>query len=173
VVLKTLCERLDTYEPLHIQSPPSNPRRACVAIIVRWRRRDVNLPTDALATTVDEFLAQPWVKDDKDGEAEVLFMQRATRVTDRWSGHVAFPGGKNEAGETDSDTAAREVHEEIGLNLKSEAFIKLGHLDDREIISTYSAELMMVLVPVVYLQVTPDTPPMTLQPDEVASIQCK
>jgi 8-oxo-dGTP pyrophosphatase MutT (NUDIX family) len=65
----------------------------------------------------------------------------------RWSGHVAYIGGKNEAGETDLDTVTREVQEESGLDLASDAFLQLGRLDDRELISTYNKQLMMILIP--------------------------
>lgn len=38
-------------------------------------------------------------------------------VRDRWSGHVALPGGKLEAGETDLQAAVRECEEEVGISL--------------------------------------------------------
>ena len=65
----------------------------------------------------------------------------------RWSGHVAFPGGKNEADETDQETAIRETMEEIGLDIGSPAFVKVGQLDEREITSTATGRLMMILAP--------------------------
>ncbi len=57
----------------------------------------------------------------KHGE-EILFIERATRTGDPWSGHIAFPGGKRQ----DNDisicaTAIRETEEEIGLNLLQQA----------------------------------------------------
>ena len=40
---------------------------------------------------------------------------RTSRVGDKWSGHVAFPGGKREADDPDDRAAAaRETAEEIG-----------------------------------------------------------
>ncbi|KAM3588792.1 nudix (nucleoside diphosphate linked moiety X)-type motif 8, variant 3 [Umbelopsis sp. WA50703] len=97
-------------------------------------------------------------------------MQRATRAGDRWSGHVAFPGGKNEKDETDVDTVVRETVEEIGLDLNSKDFIPVGRLDDREITSAQDGKLLMMLSPFVYLQVSPQTPNIKLQTSEVASI---
>lgn len=49
---------------------------------------------------------------------ELLLIRRATRHDDPWSGHVALPGGR--ADPTDRDTvhtAARETHEEVGIDL--------------------------------------------------------
>lgn len=60
---------------------------------------------------------------------ELLFIKRAVNSTDRWSGQIAFPGGKRE--ETDSSLLSaclREVHEEIGYELLSESL--LGSIDD-------------------------------------------
>lgn len=49
----------------------------------------------------------------------VCFILRATRHTDRWSGQMAFPGGKAEAGDANAEAVAiREAHEEVGLQLQ-------------------------------------------------------
>lgn len=63
------------------------------------------------------------------GAAEVLFIERAERDGDPWSGHMAFPGGRVEPDDRSSRRAAeRETFEEVGLSLVgSEA---LGRLDD-------------------------------------------
>ena len=56
------------------------------------------------------------------GGPEVLLMRRAVTPTDRWSGHIALPGGGYE--EIDDDpwaTAIRETHEEVGVDLVSDA----------------------------------------------------
>lgn len=61
--------------------------------------------------------------------AELLFIERARRQGDPWSGDIGFPGGKVEAEDPDSRRAAeRETAEEIGLDLFGAAF--LGSLDD-------------------------------------------
>ncbi|MDD2367254.1 MAG: CoA pyrophosphatase [Desulfuromonadaceae bacterium] len=59
---------------------------------------------------------------------EILFIERAPHKEDPWSGHIAFPGGKLEKGETEYDAACRESFEEIGVDLKEAAY--LGRLCD-------------------------------------------
>jgi 8-oxo-dGTP pyrophosphatase MutT (NUDIX family) len=60
---------------------------------------------------------------------EMLFIERAARPDDPWSGDIGFPGGKVEDGEIDPlVTAERETREEIGLDLRGERY--LGRLSD-------------------------------------------
>jgi 8-oxo-dGTP pyrophosphatase MutT (NUDIX family) len=57
-----------------------------------------------------------------DGRAELLFIKRADRADDPWSGHMAFPGGrKQKADRSLLHTSQRETLEEIGLDLTSRA----------------------------------------------------
>ena len=60
---------------------------------------------------------------------EVLFIRRAEREGDLWSGHVAFPGGRVEPGEGIEEAAVRETVEEVGLDLHASAE-RLGALDE-------------------------------------------
>jgi len=63
-------------------------------------------------------------------DAALLFIRRAVRVGDPWSGHVAFPGGRRDATDTTLEvTARRETREELALDLDAEAEL-LGVLDD-------------------------------------------
>jgi 8-oxo-dGTP pyrophosphatase MutT (NUDIX family) len=60
---------------------------------------------------------------------EVLLMQRARRSGDRWSGHVSFPGGHEEARDANLEaTARRETREELGLDL-ARCARPIGRLD--------------------------------------------
>ncbi|KAG0242538.1 hypothetical protein BGW41_003896 [Actinomortierella wolfii] len=118
--------------------------------------------------SLEEFFSQHWVQT---GTPEILFIERATRKTDRWSGHVALPGGKQELHEDDQETAARETLEEIGLDLADPRFFRcVGQLDDRELWTSFGRVFLMVLSPFIYIQLTPTTPPLCPQPDEVASV---
>jgi 8-oxo-dGTP pyrophosphatase MutT (NUDIX family) len=66
---------------------------------------------------------------------EVFFIRRAEHPQDPWSGHMAFPGGRQDAGDaTLLHTAMRETHEEVGLDLSREAE-HIGQLDDLQAIA--------------------------------------
>ena len=61
---------------------------------------------------------------------EVLFIERARRRGDPWSGHMAFPGGRVDPDDVDTQAAAeRETLEEVGLSLAEAT--PIGRLDDK------------------------------------------
>lgn len=62
-------------------------------------------------------------------DLELLVIKRATRAGDPWSGHLAFPGGR-QSPEDDSAraTAERETAEEVGIRLAHDGRF-LGPLD--------------------------------------------
>ena len=90
VNLPNIRDRLMAHAPPALP-PPAGERRAAVAVILREQH---NGP-------------------------EILFIRRAERNGDPWSGHMAFPGGHVD--DTDASlehTAMRETLEEIGLDLQ-------------------------------------------------------
>lgn len=63
------------------------------------------------------------------GPDAVLFIRRAERSGDPWSGHMALPGGRRDLEDPDLvATAIRETAEEVGLELPASTL--LGSLDD-------------------------------------------
>ncbi len=94
-----------------------------------------------------------------------LFIRRAEHPGDFWSGHVAFPGGRAEPGETSIETAMRETAEEVGLDLQRLGEM-LGGLDEIQAIGGGRA-LGLSIRPWVFALREPP-PPFTLS-DEVAS----
>ena len=144
----TLVHRLKyTLETIH-GNPPAEVdhpvrKRASVALILRVRpdapRRtaplvDTEASSSPFDTRLDDFFSQEWVRE---GQPEMLFIKRATRVGDRWTGHVACPGGKREPGDADDQAAAaRESQEEIGLDLDANCLL-IGSLPERVITTNW------------------------------------
>jgi 8-oxo-dGTP pyrophosphatase MutT (NUDIX family) len=66
---------------------------------------------------------------ERSGGLQVLFIERASREDDPWSGHMAFPGGRvDDTDDSPQAAAKRETHEEVGLSLAGCEL--LGQLDD-------------------------------------------
>jgi len=64
-----------------------------------------------------------------DRDLSLLMIRRAVADGDRWSGQIAFPGGRTSEGDANSRaTAERETVEELGLDLSSAQ--QLARLDD-------------------------------------------
>lgn len=129
----------------HVSNPPSCKKRASVALIVRIRPTDPTSAThlpESYGTALpskqrlDSFFAQQWVQQ---GEPEVLFIKRASRSGDRWTGHIAFPGGgREEKDEDDCATSVRETHEEIGLDLNADHCMLVGNLPEQVVTTWWS-----------------------------------
>ena len=64
----------------------------------------------------------------------------------------------------------REAREEVGLRLDTKDFELLGSLPPRPIFAKGGALPGRCVVPFVFAQVAPTTPPLTLQPSEVAAV---
>lgn len=101
----SLLQRIENRLPRHrVRKPLLRPlmRRSAVAMILQLR----------------------------DGELHILMIKRAEREGDRWSGHMAFPGGRLDPGDSHGFAAAvRETAEEVGLELTGEDRV-LGRLSD-------------------------------------------
>ncbi len=84
---------LRAHRPLRV-SLDGDPSRAAVAILLEPRPDDLHM----------------------------LFIHRAEHEKDPWSGHMGFPGGRKDPDDPDLlDTVLREVHEEIGIDLRRQA----------------------------------------------------
>jgi 8-oxo-dGTP pyrophosphatase MutT (NUDIX family) len=61
-------------------------------------------------------------------------------VGDRWTGHVAFPGGKRDPEDTDDRAVAiRETSEEVGLDLTTNDYIYIGNLPERVVTTSWGS----------------------------------
>jgi 8-oxo-dGTP pyrophosphatase MutT (NUDIX family) len=98
------------------------------------------------------------------GDAEVLLIERARREGDPWSGHIAFPGGRQGPDDpAPRSTAERETLEEVGLDLSPAEL--LGQLDDLE---GRAAGRRVGLVISAFVYYLPHAPPaFTMQSEEV------
>ncbi|KAF4631754.1 hypothetical protein G7Y89_g6376 [Cudoniella acicularis] len=163
----------------HVPNPEACKKRASVALVLRVRPTfghwppnssnlaDGNSDNISSADLVKRFFDQDWVQH---GDPEIVFIKRAARPGDRWTSHVAFPGGKRDPEDkSDKDVAVRETDEEIGLDLKSPHALYTGNLPERVVSTSWGKVPIMVLCPFVFLWTQPDMPPLKLQPTEVAS----
>ncbi len=99
--------RMAAYQP-QLASLREGTRQAAVAVILRERHRAGAPVTD------------------------VLFIRRAVKSGDPWSGHMAFPGGHKEPSDESLLAAAvRETREEIGLDL-TRVGSHIGTLDQQQ-----------------------------------------
>ncbi|KAF8898441.1 hypothetical protein BD779DRAFT_1666289 [Infundibulicybe gibba] len=170
-LLSRALHRIRTTPPRIIASPPTQPRRAAVALLIRVVPSQVT-PAQAEPSTqptLSEFFELDWVND-PNARPEILFLQRdnsthddaslaQTRVRNTNEAHVAFPGGRTEADDEGGlYTAMRQTWEEIGIDLAERHYTCVGQLDDREITTSLGKRLLMILSPFVFLQLTPHAP---------------
>jgi len=93
------------------------------------RRLASRTPVEAVAEAGVRLAAVAAVLRLVNDEPELLFIKRAEVARDPWSGHMAFPGGRLEAGDASLEvTAVRETQEELSLDLTRGHM--LGCLDD-------------------------------------------
>lgn len=122
MALEQIEPRLAAYRPDEVSQRVA-PRRAAVAAVLRY-----------------------------DGASpQVLLMKRVERQTDRWSGHVSFPGGRAEPEDaTLVHTAIRETREELGVDL-SQTARRIGQLDDTMAVARGKV-IPMAIRPYVFVQ---------------------
>jgi 8-oxo-dGTP pyrophosphatase MutT (NUDIX family) len=100
------------------------------------------------------------------GASEVLLIERALKDGDPWSGHMAFPGGRQDPGDPDPRfTAERETFEEVGLDLRRGAEL-LGQLDDLE--GRHAGRPAGLAISAFVYHVS-EAPPLVVQSEEVQS----
>jgi 8-oxo-dGTP pyrophosphatase MutT (NUDIX family) len=179
-----------------IPNPAGVPKRASVALIIRiqphynhWPPRDEERTEhESDASKLNDFFSREWIKH---GDPEVLFIKRAARVGDKWTSHVALPGGRRDPEDADDCAAAmREAWEEVGVDLSDRYAIKAGNLPQQVVSSGWgkvpyadrrtwgsmhelfladTPRRLMVLAPFIFVMKTHNIPPLRLQPTEVAS----
>lgn len=99
-------------------------------------------------------------------QLEILFIRRARNPEDRWSGQIAFPGGRMENNETHLQTALRECQEEIGVDLRQAKI--LGALDDIQ--ARKAGGLLPFYVRPMVFHLPKEIAPFTLDPSEVDEV---
>lgn len=160
--LPRFAERLRASKPII----SSAPKRSAIAIVLRI----VGFPPASYIAESGDFLRCPAALQSTSESTEVLYIKRSANPKDPWSGNVAFPGGRRDPDDADDfSTAVRETQEEIGLDLNK--YIYLGRLDDRSVTARGARQQGFVVCPFVFCQTQNFTPPLTLQPSEVAATQ--
>ncbi|KAJ7275415.1 hypothetical protein B0H12DRAFT_1087203 [Mycena haematopus] len=169
-LLSRALHRIRSTPPRIIASPPTQPRRAAVSLLIRVvpSPNAVFPPESPNPVTLSEFFDLDWVNDPA-ARPEILFLQREnpapedsamSRMRNTQEAHVAFPGGRMEADDEGGlYTAMRQTWEEIGIDLAEKDYTCIGQLDDREITTSLGKRLLMILSPFVFLQLTPNAPP--------------
>ncbi|EKG11282.1 hypothetical protein MPH_11627 [Macrophomina phaseolina MS6] len=178
--LQTVLQDLSVNPYPYVENPPNCKKRASVALIIRIQPRYSHWPNkhhsaqwagkredESVEDRLARFFAQDWVQH---GDPEVLFIKRAHRPGDRWTSHVALPGGRRDPEDADDRAAAvRETEEEVGIELTDDNSIPVGNLPERVVTTSWGKVPLMVLCPYIYLLTDPDPPALRLQPAEVGS----
>src|SRR5262249_43618114 len=96
------------------------------------------------------------LREGRAGGCECLFILRAERPGDVWSGHVAFPGGRQDVKDSggDYETAGRETLEEVGLDLKDPRVFRLLGKWPRDLLFTLRSDYRLFAVGCFVFQLT-------------------
>jgi 8-oxo-dGTP pyrophosphatase MutT (NUDIX family) len=118
--LEAVEQALRRHEPLRV-SLDGEPSRAAVAMVLEPRADDLHL----------------------------FFIHRAEHDADPWSGHMGFPGGRKDPEDPDVlNTVLREVHEEVGIDLRRQARL-IGPIDEVQGVAR-GRQLPLVISPFVF-----------------------
>ena len=98
-------------------------------------------------------------------DLHMLFIHRAHHPQDPWSGHMAFPGGRQDPEDADLRiTIHRETKEEVGIDLDLHGEY-LGRMAELQAMAR-GRPISMIVAPFVYLvspEVTPEPDPVEVQ----------
>jgi 8-oxo-dGTP pyrophosphatase MutT (NUDIX family) len=144
--LKTALQEINQEDCPQVPNPPGCKKRASVAVVLRVRPvfpqkptydQDIlSSPAHTVQESLESFFSQSWVQQ---GDPEVLLIKRAARPGDRWTGHIALPGGKREPRDPDDRaTSERETREETGLELNVDHCLYIGNLPERILTTTWN-----------------------------------
>ena len=97
----------------HYEDPRNAPEIAAVQRALARRPPPEPVPELSIPRAAVALLLRPGA----DG-LELLLIRRAEREGEPWSGHMALPGGREQAGDAGpEETAARETREEVGIDV--------------------------------------------------------
>lgn len=133
--IKHIRHKLANHQPERNSVEPTS--RAAVAMILKPQERDLHM----------------------------LFIHRAHHPQDPWSGHMAFPGGRQDPEDLDlSFTIYRETREEVGIDLNVHSEY-LGRMTELQAIAR-GKPISMTVAPFIYLaspEVSPEPDPAEVQ----------
>lgn len=142
--LRDVLHHLHQHPYPEVSNPPDCKKRASVALVIRLRPdasywpggSEIDAtPSASFEHRLNAFFDQPWVQH---SDPEVLFIRRAARTGDRWTSHVALPGGKREQiDNSDWATSSRETLEEVGLDLNARYCLPVGNLPERIVTTSW------------------------------------
>jgi 8-oxo-dGTP pyrophosphatase MutT (NUDIX family) len=133
--------------------------------IERIRRRLADHRPELSANEVTSRAAVAMLLKPHERDLHMFFIHRAHHPQDPWSGHMAFPGGRQDPADLDlSFTIYRETKEEVAidLNLHSEY---LGRMTELQAMAR-GRPISMTVSPFIYLvspEVSPDPDPAEVQ----------
>ena len=112
-------------------------------------------PMQLSTTELEEyFQSQPDFNPD-DVEVQIFYIKRGDSLEDRFAGHIAFPGGKQDSGETLLDAAVRETYEEVGFDLADPTkFTLIGQYPYTVPFFYMEKRRRMLVTPFVFVQLT-------------------